>query len=375
MDEARAPLVQMTEQELAIAGNVATCSESEIYEVHCHGRVIADRNGCPHQNPGPAGFSPSQLRSAYKITATGSSATTIAVVEAYGYANAEADLAAYRAQFGLPACTTANGCFKKVNQDGAAGPYPADNLGWMVETALDLDMVSAICRNCKILLVESTTGSFADIAVAVQQAADLNAHVISNSYGGDEIFGSDYEYAYDYPAIAVVASTGDIGYGAGVEFPSSSSSVTAVGGTTLATASNSRGWTETAWAGAGSGCSLLFAKPPWQHDTGCSMRTVADVSAIADPNTGVAVYGPIDAVTSGWIVLGGTSVAAPIIAGTYGVNGGAVHGSSDPYSHLSGLFDVKTGSTGFCDPSYICNAAVGYDGPTGLGTPNGTSAF
>jgi subtilase family serine protease len=375
MDEAREPLTQMTDQEIAIAGSVASCSESEVYEVHCHGRFIANSNGCPHQNPAPAGFGASQLRSAYKISGTGSSATTIAVIEAYGYANAEADLAQYRSQFSLPQCTTANGCFKKVNQDGTQGNYPMEELGWMVETALDLDMVSAICRNCKILLVEATTSSFADIAAAVQLAADLGAHVISNSYGGDEFFGIDYEYAYDYPAIAVVASTGDVGYGIGVEFPSSSSFVTAVGGTTLATASNLRGWTESAWAGSVSGCSLLSAKPSWQHDTGCDMRTVADVSAVADPNTGVAVYGPVDATTSGWIVLGGTSVAAPIIAGAYGVNGGAVHGSSDPYAHLSGLFDIKTGNTGFCDVFYLCNAGFGYDGPTGLGTPNGTSAF
>ena len=375
MDEGRAPLVQMTEQELATAGNVATCGESEVYEVHCHGRVIADRNGCPHQNPGPAGFSPTQLRSAYKITGTGSSATTIAVIEAFGYTNAEADLATYRAQFGLPACTTANGCFKKINQDGGT-TFPPDNLGWASETALDLDMVSAICRNCKILLVESTTSSFADIAVAVAKAADLGAHVINNSYGGDEFFGLDYEYAYNYPSIAMVASTGDVGYGIGVEFPSATSYVTAVGGTSLSTAGNSRGWTETAWSGSVSGCSILFAKPAWQHDTGCETRTVADVSAVADPNTGVAVYGPVDATTSGWIVLGGTSAAAPIIAGVYGVNGGAVHSSSDPYAHLSGLFDVKTGSTGFCDPTtYLCNGVAGYDGPSGLGTPNGTSAF
>jgi len=146
--------------------------------------------------------------------------------------------------------------------------------------------------------------------------------------------------------------------------------------TSLSTAGTSRGWTETAWSGSVSGCSILFAKPAWQHDTGCETRTVADVSAVADPNTGVAVYGPVDATTSGWIVLGGTSAAAPIIAGVYGVNGGAVHSSSDPYAHLSGLFDVKTGSTGFCDPTtYLCNGVAGYDGPSGLGTPNGSSAF
>ena len=365
----------MTAQELATAGNVATCDTDEENTVHCHGRVIADRTGCPHQNPGPAGFSPGQLRSAYKISGMGSSATTIAVIEAYGYANAEADLAVYRTQFGLPPCTTANGCFRKVNQDGGT-TFPAFNVGWATETALDLQMVSAICRSCKLLLIEANTNAWSDIAAAVQRAATMGAHVINNSYGGDEYSGADYEYAYNYPSIAIVASTGDYGYGLGVEFPSSTSRVTAVGGTTLATASNTRGWTETVWSGAGSGCSALFAKPSWQHDTGCENRMVADVAALADPNTGVAVYGPVDELTAAWFVLGGTSVAAPIISGAYGVNGGAVHGSQDPYLHTSSLFDIRTGNTGFCDPTtYFCNGGIGYDGPTGLGTPNGVTAF
>ena len=364
----------MTAQELATAGSVAACDTSEDYEVHCHGRVIADRNGCPHQNPAPAGFGPSQLRNAYKITGMGSSATTVAVVEAYGYANAEADLATYRQQFGLAACTTANGCFRKVNQDGGT-TFPEFNISWAVETALDLQMVSAICRNCKLLLVEANTNAWSDIAAAVQRAAAMGAHVVNNSYGGDEYAGSEYEYAYNYPSIAIVASTGDFGYGLGVEFPSSTSYVTAVGGTTLTAASNTRGWTETVWSGAGSGCSALFDKPSWQHDTGCPMRMVADVAAVGDPNTGVAVYGPVDETTAAWLVLGGTSVSAPIISGAYGVNGGTVHGSQDPYLHTSNLFDIKTGFTGFCEPAYFCNGGVGYDGPTGLGTPNGVAAF
>lgn len=372
-------LVQMTEQELTTASNAATCA-SALDEIHCHGRVITDSTGCPHQNPAPAGYGPSQLKNAYKISGSGSSATTVAVIEAYGYANAEADLGIYRSTFSLPSCTTANGCFRKVNQLGTAGPYPAENVGWAQETALDLDMVSAICRYCKVLLVEANSASFDDIAAAVQTAADLGAHVISNSYGGDEVAGYAYDNYYNYPNIAMVASTGDVGYGQGAQFPSSSEYVTAVGGTTLQTASNTRGWTETAWINTVSACTQLSTKPTWQHDTGCPTKMVADVSAVADPNTGVAVYAP-GTDTSGaelppaWMVFGGTSVSAPIIAGVYGVNGGTVHGASDPYAHLSYLFDIKSGVNGFCDPTYFCTSASGYDGPTGLGTPNGSGAF
>ena len=375
------PLVQMTEQEVAAAPNVATCPVV-VDGVQCHGRAIADSSGCPHQNPGPAGFSPSQLRSAYKISGTGSSAITVAVVEAFGYNNAEADLAVYRQQFGLPSCTTSNGCFRKVNQLGQAGAYPAQNISWMQETAIDLDMVSAICRNCKLLLVEANSPLFEDIAAAVQMAGDLGAHVISNSYGGDELAGYAYDESYNYNGenIVLVASSGDVGFGQGAQFPSSSEYVVAVGGTTLSTAATFRGWTESAWINTVSGCSQLSTKPTWQHDTGCPNKMVNDVAAVADPNTGVAVYAPgVDLegniLPPGWMVMGGTSVAAPIISGVYGVNGGTIHSTSDPYSHLSGLFDIKTGLNGFCDPAYFCNAGSGYDGPTGLGTPNGSSAF
>jgi subtilase family serine protease len=367
-------LTVMTAQELATAGNIPTC-DSPLDEVHCHAKVIVDSRGCPRPNPAPAGFGPSQLRSAYKITGNGSSSTTIAVVEAYGYPTAEADLAVYRAQFGLPPCTTANGCFRKVNQDGTTSDYPETNIGWALETALDLDMASAICRNCKLLVVEAYSASFEDIGAAVDTAVALGAHVVNNSYGGDEFAGVEYEDYYNHPTVALVASSGDVGYGLGIQFPSASDYLTAVGGTTLTTASNTRGWTETAWSGSTSGCSSMFEKPAWQHDTGCAGRTVVDVSAVGDPNTGVAVYGPMSDTASAWLVLGGTSASAPIISGVYGVNGGAVHTSSDPYAHLSGLFDVKTGNIGFCDPMYLCNGVVGYDGPTGLGTPNGTSAF
>ena len=346
--------------------------------------MVTDGNGSPIVNvrragkPGggggtPSGYGPTDLRSAYAITGSGSSSTVIAIVDADGYSNAEADLGVYRSQFGLPACTTANGCFKKVNQAGVQGSYPSNNTGWEQETALDLDMASAMCPNCHIVLVEANSASFADLAASENTAASMGAHVISNSYGGGESGSQTYEPSYDHPGIAITVSSGDSGFG--VQFPASSPHVTAVGGTHLVRSSGGRGWSETAWVDAGSGCSTIYAKPSWQHDTLCTFRMEADVSAVADPNTGVAVYGPSNARSSAWLVFGGTSVAAPLVAGVYGVNGGATTFGSDPYAHTSALNDVTSGSNGSCGGTYFCTAVVGYDGPTGLGTPNGATAF
>ena len=349
-------------------------------DTRCFAKVVTDArgdilNGRPalSRYATPSGYGPSDLRSAYKVTGTGSSSYTIAIVDAYGYPNAESDLATYRSQYGLPACTTANGCFQKVNQSGVAGNYPRTDTGWDQEQALDLDMASAMCPDCKILLVQASTSSLSNLATAVNTAVSLGADAVSNSYGGGESGTQSYEGAWNHPGVAVTVSSGDNGYG--VEFPASSPHVTAVGGTSLTKASNTRGWSETAWNGAGSGCSTVYAKPSWQTDALCAKRTVADVSAIADPNTGVAVYGPTTSRRSGWMVFGGTSVASPLIAGIYAVQGGTATYGSDPYSHTSALFDVTSGSNGSCGGTYLCTAGTGYDGPTGLGTPNGTSAF
>ena len=170
-------------------------------------------------------------------------------------------------------------------------------------------------------------------------------------------------------------SSGDNGYG--VEFPAASRYVTAVGGTSLKRASNARGFTETVWSGAGSGCSAYIPKPSWQTDAGCGNRTVSDVSAVADPNTGVAVYDTYRLHPGGWLVFGGTSVSAPIIASVYALAGNAnsVNYGSFSYSHTSSLFDVLSGSNGSCGGSYLCTGLSGFDGPTGNGTPNGTTAF
>ncbi|HEY8765369.1 MAG TPA: S53 family peptidase [Solirubrobacteraceae bacterium] len=359
----------------------AVCGPVSSGFAHCNADVVTDHSGNPFKGaPGPgtsgtpAGYGPVDLQSAYKLPTgtTPGAGSKIAIVDAYDDPNAESDLAAYRAKFGLSACTTANGCFRKVNQSGG-GSYPRGNSGWAQEISLDLDMASAICPNCNIMLVEASSNSFANLSASVDTAARLGANTISNSYGGSE-FSSETssESHYSHPGVAITVSSGDNGYG--VEFPASSQYVTAVGGTSLNTAANTRGWSETVWNGAGSGCSAYIAKPTWQKDTGCSRRTVADVAAVADPNTGVAVYDTYH--TSGWLVFGGTSVASPIIASVYALAGNT--GSitpAFPYAHSGSLFDVTSGSNGSCGGSYLCTGGTGFDGPTGLGTPIGTGAF
>jgi subtilase family serine protease len=336
-----------------------------------------------------AGYYPCDLQSAYslpsKIAGVGQ---TVAVVDAFDDPKAETDLGVYRAQFGLPPCTTANHCFKEVNQRGAQNaPPPVDTTGWSLEETLDLDMVSAICPNCHIIFVEADDDNVINLAAGVNEAADLGATQISNSYGGPEFQGeTQFDEAFNHPTAEVVASSGDSNYG--VEWPAASPYVTAVGGTNLTVASNARGWNEFVWnnagvQGAGSGCSAYEAKPPWQKDTGCKNRTVADVAAVADPFTGVAIYDTYIVYREtygGWAVLGGTSVAAPLIASVYALGGATARSldrASYSYHHTSALNDITNGENGTCPLTtpYFCTAEVGYDGPTGNGTPNGVGAF
>jgi len=348
----------------------------------CHA-LRNDARGASATAP-TSGYGPTEIQAAYGLTAAASSngsSQTIAIVDAYDAPNAEADLATYRSQYKLPACASATGCFRKVNQSGGTTPPRADG-GWAQEISLDLDMASAVCPNCKILLVEASSASMANLGTAVDTAARLGATVISNSYGGSSSSAdSSYDHYYDHSNVAITVSSGDSGYG--VEYPAASPFVTAVGGTSLKKASNSRGWTESAWSGAGSGCSSSDAQPSWQAGVSeltarCAKRAVADVSAVADPNTGVAVYDSYRYQgRSGWMVFGGTSVASPIIASVYALAGNAasVTYGSYPYSHRSSLNDVSGGSTGSCGGTALCTALGGWDGPTGLGTPNGTGAF
>ena len=323
----------------------------------------------------PSGLGPSDLTSAYALPSGGSGAT-VAIVDAYDDPNAESDLATYRSQYGLPACTTANGCFKKVNGSGQTSPLPTADSGWAGEISLDVDMVSAVCPNCHILLVEAASADDNSLFTAIDTAVSLGAKYVSNSWGGSESSSETSQDAdLNHPGVAITVSSGDDGTGA--EYPATSRYVTAVGGTSLTKSSSaSRGWTEKAWSSAGSGCSAYETKPTWQTvTTSCSRRAEADVSAVADPATGVAVYQTYGA--SGWSVYGGTSASAPIVAGVYalaGTPGSADYPASYPYAHQSNLFDVTSGSNGSCGAP-ICTAGSGWDGPTGLGTPNGVSAF
>ncbi|MGW9032360.1 S53 family peptidase [Streptomyces sp. NPDC055722] len=369
-------------------------------QVRCFGVLKAHRTASGRMSPfttgspTTAGYVPSDLRSAYHLGGTSGSGRTVAIVDAMDDPKAESNLATYRRAYGLPSCTTANGCFRKVNQRGHASPLPSGDYGWAEEISLDLDMVSAACPGCHILLVEANSANAADLMKAEDTAATTSGVVsVSNSWGGSEdntITSADSHFHHS--GVAITASSGDSGYG--VSWPASSPYVTAVGGTSLSKASNSRGWTETAWSGSGSGCSAYEAKPSWQHDSGCAKRTVADVSAVADPNTGVAVYDTYNNCgggslcdtelqlglaqgADGWVQVGGTSASSPIIASVYALAGNTsqVVNGSYPYSHTSALNDVTSGSNGFCGGSYLCTAGPGYDGPTGLGTPKGTGAF
>ncbi|MEU6469849.1 S53 family peptidase [Streptomyces massasporeus] len=334
----------------------------------------------------PSGYGPADLRNAYGLTsaaANNGSGRTIAIVDAYDDPDAESDLAAYRSHYGLPACTTANGCFKKVGQTGSTTALPTADSGWAGEMSLDLDMASAICPNCHITLVEAKSASMANLGTAVNEAVSLGAKYVSNSYGGGES-SSDATYDstyFNHPGVAITVSAGDAGYGA--EYPAASRYVTAVGGTSLTASSTTRGWSESVWRtssteGTGSGCSAYDTKPTWQTDTGCAKRMIADVSAVADPATGVSVYDTYGADGQGWATYGGTSASAPIIASVYALAGTPSTGSypsAFPYANASALNDVTSGSNGSCTTSYFCTARTGYDGPTGLGTPEGLGAF
>ena len=336
----------------------------------------------------PGAYGPADLQSAYGLTAASASqgsGEAVAIVDAYNDPDAQADLSAYRSYYGLPATT-----ITVLNESGAAAPLPANagTSGWDLEESLDLDMVSAICPLCHIDLLEANSTSVADLGAAVQTAATLPGVVaVSNSYGGPESAAeTEYDSDYDHPGVAVTVSAGDSGFG--VEYPAASPWVTAVGGTSLEPSGDARGWTESVWGdgtegtdgdGSGSGCSAYEPRASWQgtvSDPLCSKRTVADVAADADPATGVCIYDSYS--LGGWQCgWGGTSEASPIIAATYALAGLPAAGSypaSYPYARPADLYEVTTGSNGDCG-TYLCNGGTGYNGPTGLGTPDGLRAF
>jgi subtilase family serine protease len=339
----------------------------------------------------PGGFGPTGslgLLAAYNLTGAASSdgaGETVAIVDAYDQPNAFADVNVYRTTYGIPALVAynANGSpwFQKVGQTGGTPPTGSS---WSLEISLDIDMVSAICPHCNILLVEANSASFGDLGAAVTYAAKTAntagygpVVAVSNSYGTGDFAGESYYdslYYKNYPGVALTAASGDNGYG--LLYPASSKNVVAVGGTALSAGATGRGgWTETAWYDAGSGCSANESKPSWQTDYGCPTgRTGADVSAVASCSTPLAVYDSID---GGWIAVCGTSAASPIIASIFALAGGpgASPAANDLYNAPGDLYDVTSGSNGTCSPAYLCTAEVGYDGPTGLGTPDGVGAF
>ncbi|MGW7686681.1 S53 family peptidase [Kribbella sp. NPDC054772] len=342
-------------------------------------KLVNDKGVAPTSTAPPAtGLTPTGLQDAYKLKGLKAAGRTVAIVDAYGYPNLERDLGVYRKQFGLGDCTTANGCLRVINQTGGTS-LPKFNVGWAGEQALDVDAVSAAAPDAKIVVVQAKSASFADLGTAVQTAAKQPGVVaISNSYGGGDADDTTYGSYYNHPGIAVTASTGDNGYEGG-SYPASSAYTTAVGGTSLVAASNSRGWSESVWSGAGSGCSTYNAalSAASSFDTGCSKRAMADVSAAADPGKGgMAIYYPTSKTASTWAQFGGTSEAAPIIAAVYALSGNtAGYANAAPYAHPGSLFDVTSGSNGTCPTTQWCNARAGWDGPTGLGTPNGAGAF
>lgn len=327
--------------------------------------------------PPATALGPADLQSAYHLPALGAG-QTVAIVDANGDSKAESDLATFRAQYGLPPCTAADGCFRKVDQAGGTN-YPPDDSGWGLETSLDLDAVSAACPKCNILLVEGNSPSISDLAAAVDEAVTLGAKFVSNSYGAPDGSGDSYNASYTHTGVAIVASSGDAGNI--VEWPSALPVVTAAGGTLLTKdTAVSRGWDESAWDSGGSGCSATEPQPDFQAglSTGCSMRAVADISADADPASGLATYDTLG--ENGWLQVGGTSLAAPLITAMYAMAGTPVSGSY-PVSYAyhdknpaADLFDVTQGSNGSCG-TVLCTAGPGWDGPTGLGTPDGLGAL
>src|SRR5271165_1817114 len=305
--------------------------------------------------PAPQPFTADYLQQAYDLSylsATGGSSDTAAVVDVYDDPTADADLATFRAANGLPPCTVADGCLRKVNEAGASAPLPPVDGGWAIEEATDLAAVSALCPDCHLLLVEASSTAWPDMVTAMQTAAQLGARQISDSWSA--VAASQPPGQLAFPGVAVIAASGDSGYvGSGADYPAAADGVTAAGGTTLQSAAgpgNPRGFTETAWSGSGSGCVSAAPKPAFQSTTGCSGRAYVDVSSGA----------------GGWLLVGGTSLAAPLVAAFEAVTG--VDGTTPAWAYADStrLNDPRAGSNGTCDPTLfeLCSAGAGYDGPT-----------
>lgn len=347
----------------------AVCSRPLRHFARCNAFALVDGFGHPLISAVPTGLGPADLQGAYGLPATGGAGRTVAVVDAYDDPHADADLATYRAHYGLPATTVT-----KLGQNGTT-TLPAPNSGWAEEITLDLDAVSAVCPGCSIVLVEATSSSITDLLAAEQTATHLPGVVsVSNSWGGGEPSNvTALDAVFAVPGVLVTASAGDDGYG--VEFPAAAPSVVAVGGTALTVGPGHTYGGETAWSGGGSGCASIAVKPAWQTTSACAHRAVADASAVADPNTGLAVYDSYGQRASGWLVVGGTSLSAPVIAAVHALAGSSHNGAAALYAPGLAAHDVTAGSNGRCTHRVLCRSGVGWDGPTGVGSPAGLAGW
>lgn len=373
-----APIMQQVsprERQLWGPNVVPACGAVRAGQPQCLALVRTDIPARMHP-AAVAGLAPADFQAAYKLpSAKKGGGQIVAIVDAFDNPNVATDLATYRSNFGLPPAT-----FKKYNQTGQQSNYPQGDVGWGLEIDLDVDMVSASCPKCTIYLIESN-GSLSDMQTAETEAVTLGAHIVTNSwicYGSAACVTSS---AFSTPGVTYLASSGDIGYGeagAPMAFPS----VVAVGGSTLSKNSSKRGWIESAWSGSGSGCVTGVTKPSWQHDPDCSSRMTADVGADADPSTGAAEYDSYG--YGGWVVVGGTSLASPLLAGVFALAGDATtqNGGETFWTKVGKvrhLYHVNSGSNGTCSPTYFCTDGTheygAYGGPTGWGTPNGVGQF
>jgi subtilase family serine protease len=367
-------------------GRVCTASKKAGL-ASCSAHVLTDSKGNPVVSNSPTAFGPADLRGAYNLSGRSGGRQIVAIVDAYDDPTLKNDLDVYSKQFGLPILPICPGainksaapCFAKVSQRGTSA-LPKANGGWSEEIALDVETIHGLCQDCSILLVEATSPNMKNLSAGVDAAVKLGANVVSNSYGAPEFSGETaFDSHFKHPGVAFVVSSGDSGYG--VQYPAASPYVTAVGGTSLYLTAGGNEKDENAWAGTGSGCSQFETKPSWQTDSQCSGRTVADVSAVADPATGMAIYTTTsNKGQKGWFTVGGTSLAAPVIAAVYALSGSLPNNRTEnslPYSlgTKNNLHDVVGGQNGNCSPSYLCTGKTKYDGPTGLGSPNGVGAF
>jgi len=344
----------------------AVCPSPPAGYGHCHALVTTDARGNPLASTSPTGLGPATIRSVYGFPtdSTAGAGKTIAIVDAYDDPNAESDLAVFSAQYGLPSCTTASGCFTKVDQTGGTR-YPKSNSGWALEISLDVQWAHAIAPGAKILLVEASSASFSNLLAAEDYAA-AHAQYVSNSWGGSESSG---ETAYDghfvHSGVSFFVSSGDAGLPA--EYPSASPNVISVGGTTL-TFSGSTLVSETGWSSGGGGCSAYEAANPAQiafpgiGQAGCgTARATPDVSLDADPASGVSVY---DSVRyqgqQGWFTVGGTSASSPMWAAASADSGGSVNAGT-VYGNTITFRDIASGNNG-------APCLVGYDLCSGRGS-------